>query len=155
EGGYAEGVMRSIHDALRSSHPLLPESLRADLAALFADEERLAVLSTRLLVFSRQGVPERPPPTVSAECTPPLEDAFAPFRPALASGRAPPDAPAVPPPLAAARVPASRPGVLLLPGQRRTPASVTDARGLPPPRPRLLATAFRPHSGADSLTVAA
>jgi hypothetical protein len=148
--------MRSIHDALRSSRPFLPEPLRTDLAPLFADEERLAVLSSRLLVFSRQGVPDRlPPPTFPAECTPPLVDAFAPFRAALAFWHEHPDDPTVPQRLANAITAAGCAQVLVLLGQRITPGSITDARGLPPPRDRLLASAFRPHSQADPLTVAA
>src|SRR5262249_35452200 len=148
--------MRSIHDALRSSHPLLPEALRADLAPLFADEEHLAVLSARLLVFSRQGVPDRPPPPpLPAESPPPLEAAFAPFSGALAFWHEPSDDPAVSQRLADAIANAGCAGVLVLLGQRVTPGSITDARALPPPRARLLASAFRRHSAADSLSVAA
>jgi hypothetical protein len=45
--------------------------------------------------------------------------------------------------------------LLLLLGQRLTPASLTDARAIPPPRADLLAAADRPHSPADPLTVLA
>src|SRR5205085_8045435 len=94
---------RSIHDALRDSRKHLPDPLAAELAPLFADEDRLALLSTRLLVFSRQGVPDAPPPPhFSAECTPPLAEAFAPFQPALAAWHERPDSPEVPALLAGA-----------------------------------------------------
>jgi hypothetical protein len=44
--------------------------------------------------------------------------------------------------------------LLLLLGQRRTPASITDSRGIPPAREQLLAAANRPHTDGDRLTVA-
>jgi hypothetical protein len=148
--------MRSIHDALRSSQPYLPEPLRRDLARLFAEEELLAMLSTRLLVFTRQGVPAgHPPPSFAGECTPPLAEAFAFFRPAVASWHDTPDSPAVPPLLAEALAAAGVRNVLVLLGQRMTPASVTDASALPPPRSKLLGSAMRPHSDTDRISVAA
>jgi hypothetical protein len=148
--------VRSIHDALRDSRKHLPDALAAELAPLFADEERLAVLSTRLLVFSRQGVPASPPPPhFSAECTPPLAEAFAHFQPALAAWHERPDSPDVPALLAGAIAAAGVKNLLALLGQRMTPASLTDASALPPPRAKLLARALRPHSAADRLSVAA
>lgn len=148
--------MRSIHDALRASQPHLPEPLRQDLARLFRDEEHLATLSTRLLVFARQGVPAgQPPPSFAAECTPPLAEAFVFFQPAVAAWHDAPDSPDVPVQLANALAAAGVKNLLVLLGQRMTPASVTDASALPPAREKLLASALRPHSPADRLSVAA
>jgi hypothetical protein len=148
--------MRSIHDALRLSQDHLPEPLRRDLARLFADEDLLAALSTRLLVFARQGVPAgTPPPAFSAECTPPLAEAFALFQPAVAAWHDAPDSPAVPGMLADALAAAGVRNVLVLLGQRLTPASLTDASALPPSRARLLASAMRSLSAGDALSVAA
>src|SRR5436309_2487117 len=88
--------MRSIHDAVRASRPHLTELLRRDLARLFDDEELLASLSSRLLVFARQGVPEPPPPHFAAECTPPLAEVYEPFRHPVAAWHDAPDSPEVP-----------------------------------------------------------
>jgi hypothetical protein len=129
--------------------------LRSDLARLFEDEDLVAGLATRLLVCARQGVPaERPLPHFSGECTPPLGEAFAFFRPALAAWHDGPDAPAVAQRLAEAVAAAGLKNLLVLLGQRMTPGSVTDASGLPPPRAKLLAAARMRHSEADELSVA-
>src|SRR5262249_17815533 len=45
--------------------------------------------------------------------------------------------------------------LLILLGQRFTPASITDARAIPPARAQLLGAANREHNPADHLTVAA
>src|SRR5437868_6867610 len=95
--------MRSIHDALRAAFAHLPEPVQKELARLFKNEELLARLSTRLLVFARQGVPDQhPPPHFSAEQTPPLAEAFVPFRAAVAAWHEAPDSPDVPARFAAA-----------------------------------------------------
>jgi hypothetical protein len=147
--------MRSIHHALLASHRLLPAPLARDLARFFAQEEHVASLASRLLVFARQGAPtDRPPPHFSAECTPPVGDAFAFFRDAVAAWHDNPDAPAVPALFADAVAAAGVKNLLVLLGQRMTPASITDAGAVPPTRAKLLASAGKPHSGADRLTVA-
>lgn len=148
--------MQAIHDALRASRRELPAALLADLGPLFGREELLAALSARLLVLGRQGVPaDRPPPHLDAECTPPLEEAFAPFRPAVAAWHDAPDSPVVITLLAEGLRAAGARGVLVLLGQRVTPGSVTDARAFPPEARRLVQAAARPHSRADALSVAA
>jgi hypothetical protein len=147
--------MRLLHDALGVCHPLLPEPLRSECAGLFDEPEHLGNLAERLLRFARQGVPDQqPPPHFSAECTPPLLEAFAPFREPIAAWHDAPDSPEVPALLAGAVVEAKCPGLLVLLGQRRTPASLLDARGIPPTRAKLLSTAERVHTPGDSLTVA-
>ena len=148
--------MRSIHDALRASQPHLSEPLRRELARLFAEEELLAALSTRLLVFTRQGVPAgHPPPSFAAECTPALAEAFRFFQSAVAAWHDTPDSPAVPAMLADALATAGVKNVLVLLGQRMTSASLTDASALPPSRGKLLGSAMRPHSDTDRLSAAA
>jgi hypothetical protein len=146
--------MRSIHDALRASQPHLPDGIRRDLSRLFADEELLARLSTRLLVFARQGVPQHPPPQFSAECTPSLSEVFEPFRAAVAAWDDTPDAPVVPTLLAEALTTSGIRNILILLGQRLTPASLSDASAFPPPHQALLAAALTPHSPTDKLSVA-
>src|SRR6516164_2440571 len=107
--------MRSIHHALLASRPLLPEPLARDLARFFAQQEHVALLATRLLVFARLGVPDdRPLPQFSAECTPPLGDAFAFFRNAVAALHDDPDNPAIPGLLAEAIVAAGVKSLLVL-----------------------------------------
>src|SRR5262249_45121060 len=136
----------SLHDSLRAAAPHLPEEAR-DLARLFEEVELLS----RLERFAREGVPERhPPPHFHDECTPPLAEAFAPFAGCLAE----PESADLPLRFAAALASAGIRNVLVLLGQRFPPASLTDARALPPPRARLLEAAARPHSSADRLSVA-
>lgn len=149
--------MTSLSDLFTECIPLLPESFRAEHARLFLPEH-LDRLSARLRAFHRDGVPsERPLPHFSAECTPPLLDSFGFFAPALKQWAATSNAP--PPSLirafADAMTAAGCAHLLLLLGQRRTPASLTDARGIPPPRTTLLASALRPCGPSDPLTVAA
>ena len=50
--------------------------------------------------------------------------------------------------------PLARTNLLVLLGQRMTPASLTDAAALPPPRAKLMASAMSPYSDADRLSVA-
>jgi hypothetical protein len=144
----------SLPDALRAARPHLPEQSAADLARLFGDDELLSRLAARLLSFARDGVPERPrPPYFHGECTPPLAEAFAPFAGAVADWLAAPDSGDLPARFAAALASGMR-NVLVMLGQRLTPASLTDARALPPSRARLLESAARPHSPPDRLSVA-
>lgn len=147
--------MRTIHDALRDAQNRLPQHLRIELAPLFAHEERLARLSTRLLLLSRQGVPASPPPPhFEAECTPPMAEAFAPFQQALADWHQQPDSREIATSLAEALGACGIKHLLVLLGQRMTSASLTDARAFPPLREHLLASAMKPHSPADRLSVA-
>jgi hypothetical protein len=147
----------SLQDTLRASFPLLPMDFRAAHAWLF-EEEHVARLADRLLRFAREGVPAAfPLPHFAAECTPPLSDAWAFFREPVAQWQAADDK--LSPPLlqrfADALPAAGCKNLLILLGQRLTPASLTDARAIPPARARLLASANREHNPADHLTVAA
>jgi hypothetical protein len=147
--------MSDLRSTLAAAAALLPEEFRAAHGRLFRGE-LLDRLADRLLGFWREGVPAAPPPPrFAAERTPPLADVFAPFRPALALWHPDPGptAPEVVAALADALLAAGCPGLLLLLGQRLTPASVTDARAIPPERGRLLDAAGRP--GRQGLTVAA
>ena len=149
--------MVALHETLKAAAPLLPEPFRAEHARLF-EEEHLTRLADRLLTFAEQGVPEDfPPPHFTAECTPPLADAWAFFREPVGLWRAAPDRLAGPllRHFADAFVAAGTRNLLILLGQRLTPASITDARAIPPARAQLLAAANREHNPADHLTVAA
>jgi transcriptional regulator len=142
-----------LADVLRAAAAHLPEEAR-DLGGLF-DPERLARLASRLERFTREGVPERqPPPHFSGEYTPPLAEAFAPFAEVLTAWRQGPGSPELPARFAAALTAAGLRNVLVLLGQRFTPASLADASALPPSRQTLLASAMRPHSPTDKLSVA-
>jgi hypothetical protein len=143
-------------DALRACVPLLPEEFRQRHERLLVGEH-LERLATRLLKFHQQGVPdERPRPHFAAETTPPLRPIFAIFAGPLkaweqSGGKADNS-------LLLAFVDAlTRAGcanLLLLLGQRLTPASVTDPGGIPPTREQLLAAANKLHLDIDKLTVA-
>jgi hypothetical protein len=145
--------MSSLRDALAACVPLLPELFRAEHARLF-EPDLLDRLADRLLALHREGMPaDRPPPHLDAECTPPLAGAFDPFRDVLHKWES--AGPNVPEGLAGAVLAAGCSGLLLLLGQRRTPASLTDSRALPPRREDLLAAADRPCRARDALSVAA
>jgi hypothetical protein len=147
--------MRLFFDVLRAVPPHLPESFGIEHARLFSEEEHLARLGDRLFQCARHGIPETlPPPHFSAECTPPLATAFAPFREVVVAWHLHPDSPELPALMAQALVEAGCGNILLLLGQRRTPASLTDARAIPPCRARLIASAVRPHAPGEILTVA-
>lgn len=142
--------MRSIHDALRDAWPLLPDPLRTGVQPVFEDDERLAELSTRLLIFARQGIPPLPPPHFPEECTPPLEEAFAFFHDAVAAWHNDPSSGAIANLLAEALSQAGLDRLLTLLGRRQTPGSLPV---LAPARSALLVAAQMPHLG-DKLTVA-
>jgi hypothetical protein len=96
---------------------------------------------------------EQPPPHFAAECTPPLSEPWSFFRDAVGRWQSAPDGAAQA--LADAMVAAGCGNVLLLLGQRRTPASLTDARAIPPTRAELLASANAAHPEGGGLTVVA
>jgi hypothetical protein len=146
-----------LRDVLAACVPLVPGPFCTEHARLF-EPEHLDRLAARLLRFHRGGVLDsRPPPHFSAECSPPVGGVFAVFADALRLWEAAPGlcSPAVPRAFADAVVRAGCPGLLLLLGQRRTPASLTDARAIPPPRATLLAAAARPCGERDPLTAGA
>ncbi len=139
--------MPTLYDALFACVPLLPEPFRTEHERLLQPEQ-LRRLAVRLQSFAEQGVPpEPPPPHFVAECTPPLSEPWSFFREAVAV--------AEPAALARAIVAAGCGNLLLLLGQRRTPASLTDARAIPPTRAELLASANAAHPDGGGLTVAA
>jgi hypothetical protein len=148
--------MTTLADTLQDCAALLPEAFRTEHARLFEDEH-LARLAARLLAFHQQGVPaERPLPHFAAEITPPLADSWAFFRDAVAAWdtAADKEATAILQQFADALAAAGTKHVLLLLGQRLTPASLTDARAIPPTRAELLAAANQLHAPPDHLTVA-
>lgn len=108
--------------------------------------ELVARLAARLADMAANGVVERPPPHFAEEVTPPVGPVFDRFRPVLAS--------ADPQAWAEAVAAVGVGGLLLLLGQRRTPASLTGVDGLPPARAKLLASAAEPCNPGGVLTVA-
>src|SRR5262245_6953676 len=128
--------MAALLGTLQAAAALLPEPFRTEHARQFSDEH-LARLANRLLTFWKQGVPSNlPPPHFAAECTPPLAESWAFFHDAVDAWDAAPDkaAPAVVQRFADALVAAGTKYILVLLGQRLTPASLTDTRAIPPPR---------------------
>ncbi|MBY0233013.1 MAG: hypothetical protein K2W96_27340 [Gemmataceae bacterium] len=144
--------MRSLPDALAECRSSIPAEIAHRLQPLFLSAELRERLAFRLLVYARQGVPPlRPLPTFAGECTPPLADAYAPFKECMAHVVEFPTDPANQRRLADALARADSLNVLVLLGMRLTPASVTDERGFPPPRERLVASA----TGGEGLSPAA
>jgi hypothetical protein len=149
--------MMNVLPLIDSCLGLLSEGFRGELRQLWA-EEHLSKIGERLGRWWRDGVPaEPPPPRFAAEVVRPLEEVVAPFRPVLgrweAAGHT--ATPEVLAGLAAAVEAVGCPGLLRLLGQRLTPASVTDARAIPPTRSELLAAADEVHHPASGLTVCA
>jgi hypothetical protein len=137
--------------SLQSAFVRLRETPQSDFAQLFLPEH-LERLADRLTLFLHQGVPAVPPPPYfDAEITPSLGPIFAPFAGALAH----PDDAGVAEALTPALETVGCGGLLLLLGQRRTPASLTDTRAIPPTTAELLQASVRPCSSTDPLTVAA
>jgi len=146
-----------LQDALQACAPLLPEPFRSAHQRLF-HPVYLSRLAGRLLAFAVYGAPDRPPPPYfAAECTPPLAEPWSFFRSAVAAWQSAEhvgSAQALQG-LADAFVAAGCGNVLLLLGQRRTPASLTDARAIPPTRGELLASANAAHAEGGGLSVVA
>jgi hypothetical protein len=147
---------RPLDEIVRSAWLQLPADFQKANARLH-EEEHLIRLASRLLRCHEQGVPaERLLPHFAAECTPPLADTLAFFRDALTlwQGATDDQTAIVVQAFARALEIAGTAHLLLLLGQRLTSASLTDARAIPPTRAELLASANRPYSPADPLTVA-
>jgi hypothetical protein len=143
--------------ALRIAVSFFPEPFRAEYARLFASEH-LETLAGRLVLFHTSGVPvNRLPPYFDEETTPPLGPVYAPFETVLRQFlvEAADSSPELHHGLAQAMLSVGCSGLLLLLGQRRTPASLDDARAIPPLRADLLAAGEQLHTPTDPLTVAA
>lgn len=97
--------------------------------------KHLGPLAARITQIGSDGAGAPPPPRLAAEITPPLAEAWAPFEAWWGRGAADPAG------LAAALQSAGVPKLLVLLGQRVTPASLTDERAIPPTRATLLAAA--------------
>jgi hypothetical protein len=139
--------MTSLHDAFTAAIDLLDPPFRAEHARLWVNQHTTAI-AYRLAEWHANGVPtERPRPHFSAECTPPYAEAFEPFRTALRNP--------TPQALAEAIQTAGCGNLLVLLGQRRTPATLIDARGIPPTLGVLTAAASVRHHPDEELTVAA
>lgn len=147
--------MRSLLEVLHGCRTRLPEAFAAAHGRLF-ESEHLSRLAERLERFGRDGVPtEFPLPHFAAECTPPLREAFAPFRTAVAEWLTDPESEQLLQIWADALSMAGTPHLLVMLGQRFTSASVTDARGIAPTHSQLLTAAAQLHTPSESLTVAA
>jgi hypothetical protein len=141
-------MISALQETLAKCVTLLPEVERAWATTLLRHDltERLA---SRLLEFHARGSPiDRPEPHFFEEVTPPLAPVFEPFRPLLAERHADPQR------WADALAAVGIGGALLLLGQRRTPASLTDASAAPPTDEQLLAAADAPCNPGVSLSVA-
>lgn len=141
---------------LKQCRELLSNGFREEHDALLADEH-LEKIAARLLAFSQEGPPEGfPPPYPSAECTPPLQTAWEPFKGVMQQWLSAEDrqSPEMLQAMATTMEAAGIDRLLLLLGQRRTPASLTDARAVPPTLDQLLESAARPHTPGERLSVA-
>lgn len=128
-----------LAEILGECRRFLPETFRQECEKLFA--EHLGRLADTLLAFSTDGVPaEFPKPHFSVECTPPLASAFVFFEKPIAAWNSHGKTPEVLQQFADAMVQATAKHILMLMGQRFTPASLTDSRGIPPLTSELIAS---------------
>lgn len=132
-------------DAITAALRHLPAEFRDRLARLW-HPDHLGRLARNLDRLAAEGVAV-PRPHFAAEVTPPVGPVFETVRSSM-SGNRPAD-------LAGAFVEIGCDGLLLLMGQRRTPASLTDETGIPPTDAELWASATARHNPSDALTVAA
>ncbi len=133
--------MTTLPETLHSCKVLLPEEFYRVHQALW-ETEHIARLAARLLQFWQEGVPSAfPLPHFSVECTPPLAEVFVFFKATLAAWHQAGDKSerSLLQQFAEALVAAGCSRILILLGQRFTPASITDARAIPPTRTRLIA----------------
>jgi hypothetical protein len=146
----------TLLDTLQACLPCLSACFRAARGRSLK-EESLSRLAARLLEFQSAGhATPLPPPHFAAECTPSCEPIWQHWQPVLDRWSTAPDRLAEPilHTLIACWESTSTPDLLLLLGQRRTPASVTDERAIPPTQAELLQAASRLHCESDALTVA-
>lgn len=140
-------MISALQETLSKCTALLPEPFRTANAALFR-ADLVTRLGNRIAFLALHGVPaDRPEPHFAEEVTPPLGPVFDRFRPVLGD----PD----PRQWAGVLAEVGADGVLLLLGQRRTPASLTDASAAPPTTGQLLAAADAPCNPRAALSVAA
>jgi hypothetical protein len=143
----------ALSRALFACQACLPESFRSDCARLF-HPEHLAKLAARLATFHHNGIPDTfPPPHLTVENTPPLQEAWAPFAGFMDAWQQSVNqqSPELLQLLAEALVTATIGGVLVLLGQRRTPGSLTDARAIPRPAEELLRASAQIYKGQLSV----
>ena len=146
--------MTKLVDTLQACKILLPEDFFRVYAKLF-EPEHVERLASRLLNFWEHGVPASfPEPHFSVECTPPLSEVFAPFETSLIAWERASDklASQLLQQFAASIVAAGCKNILILLGQRLTPASLTDVQGIPPTRAQLIAAVQQPYN--KEMTVA-
>lgn len=140
-------MISALQETLTKCAQLVPETDRDWVAAVLRPD-LAARLATRLLDFHARGGPvDRPEPHFVEEVTPPIGPVFEPFRALLAHLN--------PQLWADALAAVGIDGMLLLLGQRRTPASRADASAIPPTLVTLLASAGAPCNERTDLSVAA
>ncbi len=146
----------NLTTAFRDAISFLPEAFQTEHARLFAPEH-LEKLAKQLVLFHQNGLPvDRLPPYFDEETTPPPGPVFAPFENVLQEFEVETaESSELPRGLAQAMLTVGCSGLLLLLGQRRTPASLDDARAIPPLRADLLAAGEKRHTPTDPLTVTA
>lgn len=146
--------MKSLLQILWDCRTFLPQDFCQTHSRLFC-EEHLTKLAQRLETFGKNAIPQAfPLPHLDVECTPSLQDAFAPFRPFMQLWGNP-NAPEseLCKKLADTLVEASCKNILVLLGQRFTPGSILDARAIPRTKTELLQAANIVYS--DKLTAGA
>lgn len=130
---------------LTAALPHLLAEFRDRLARLW-QPDHLARLARNLDRLASVGVAV-PLPHFAAEVTPPVGPIYEKVRPFLTGNQ--------PAELARGFTEIGCDGLLLLMGQRRTPASLTDETGIPPTDAELWASATARHNPNDALTVVA
>jgi hypothetical protein len=145
--------MKALHDILLESRQYLATAFLDKYSKIFAPEH-LQVLSQNLQTYYRNGLPTMRVPKFSLECTP-LAEAFGFFEAALTlwAHQAPTVEEKICQAFAEALTTATIKHVLVLLGQRLTPASISDERAIPPTKQQLISSAMIENE--ENLSVAA
>lgn len=148
-------LVSRLANQLHQTKNQLPETVVQTYQRLFLEEEHFIKLAQKLICFATEGVPESfPLPHFNVECTPPLKEAYRFFEKAMQQFFSETSSPEIINTLLAeALQQALGQNILILLGQRITPASLTDARGIPPTKAQLLASASQLYD--QGLTVGA
>ncbi|QDU37240.1 Secreted effector protein pipB2 [Maioricimonas rarisocia] len=148
--------MSDLSEVLRRAFSQLPEGTQTTLRPLVAAGLLEPLAQRLLLVHQGGGNLERPRPHLEGETTPPVGEAFAPFRQAMQNWETNgADDQAATQQFVSAFATCEIPAVLVLLGQRTTSGSVVDGRAFPPARQKLVAAAGEVWNGNEQLTAAA
>ncbi len=135
--------MKELYELLLESRSHLAPSFLEKYSKLF-EPEHLRVLSQNMQNYYQNGIPATHFPKFSLECTPPLAESFAFFESALTmwERQETHEQEELCKAFAKALMNATTKHILILMGQRLSPASITNESAIPPTKTQLITTAM-------------